>query len=194
MPHAHSAAHFETFGTPTSIVATQTIFVATQRNGASLLSLTGERRQNLRYGQIAVTIPQDHEPSQIEWQREGNGFGVAEASSFASMAAFQQKISTHQGRPDDAIFVFVPGHNMTMAEATFRQAQIAPNYAMTGPQILFAGPSAAQPLGYISDRDSAMFVRNALEQVLTGLPKTQNRRILLVSHSMGGHLIAETLR
>ncbi|WP_055688087.1 alpha/beta fold hydrolase [Loktanella sp. 5RATIMAR09] len=185
---------FESFGPATSIDATQTIFVATQRDGASLLSLTGERRQDLRYGQINVTIPQDHEPGQIEWQRDGKGFGVAETHSYASEVIFQKDISNHAAQSDSAIMVFVPGYNMTMAEATFRQAQIAHDYAMTGPQVLFAWPSAAQPLGYIQDRDSAMFARDGLEQVLTDLAQSQNRRILVVGHSMGGHLVTETLR
>ena len=175
-------------------LATQTIFLATQRDGPSLLAATGERTRDLRYGRIDVMIPVGHEAGQIEWSRDSTGFGVAGAWSYEAAPGFQQGIRSQDDAADDAIVVFVPGYNMTLAEATFRHAQIAHDYEMSGPQVLFAWPSAAEPLGYIYDRDSAIFARDALERLLSDLGHRQNRRILLVGHSMGGQLVTETLR
>jgi esterase/lipase superfamily enzyme len=181
------------------VLATQTVFLATQRGGPSLLSQTGERTRGLRYGQVDVTIPVGHEPGQVEWPRDGvglgSGFGVSGAWAFPTVAGFQHGVRSHPAAAvDNPITVFVPGYNNTLAEATFRQAQIAHDYQMSGPQVLFAWPSAAEPLGYIRDRDSAIFARDALERLLTDLAQGQDRRILLVGHSMGGQLVAETLR
>lgn len=175
-------------------LATQTIYLATQRDGPYLLSRAAERMQDLRYGRIDVTIPFGHQPGQIEWPRDGNGFGVADAWSYPTSAAFHAGLRSHDGPAQDAIMVFVPGYNMTLAEATFRQAQIAHDYDMTGPQVLFAWPSAAEPLGYIYDRDSTLFARDALERLLTDLGRDQTRPVLLVGHSMGAQLVTETLR
>ncbi|WP_342071156.1 alpha/beta hydrolase [Yoonia algicola] len=186
--------YFEAFSPQTAPLATQTIFVATQRDGPSLLALSGDRVRTLRYGRIDVSIPAEHEVGQIEWARDGEGFGVAGAWSYPEASGFRRAIQTQPGASDDVIVVFVPGYNMTLAEATYRQAQIAHDYQMTGPQVLFAWPSAAEPLGYIYDRDSAIFARDALEGLLADLGRQQDRRILLVGHSMGGQLVTETLR
>lgn len=175
-------------------LATRTIYLATQRNGPSLLSQTGERTRDLRHGRIDVTIPFGHEAGQIEWPRDGTGFGVSGAWSYPTSAEFQSGVRSQRGDADDTILVFVPGYNNTLAEAVFRQAQIAHDYELSGPQVLFAWPSAAEPLGYIYDRDSAIFARDALERLLTDLGRQQDRRILLVGHSMGGQLVTETLR
>jgi len=186
--------YFNAFSPQTAPLATQPVFVATQRDGPSLLALTGDRTRDLRYGRIDVSIPAEHEIGQIEWARDGAGFGVAGAWSYPTSAGFQHAIRTQVRAQDDVIVVFVPGYNMTLAEATYRQAQIAHDYQMAGPQVLFAWPSAAEPLGYIYDRDSAIFARDALERLLSDLGRYQSRRILLVGHSMGGQLVAETLR
>lgn len=185
---------FEAFSVEAVPLATQAIFVATQRDGAFLLSGSGERDRNLRYGRIDVSIPADHEVGQIEWPGAETGFGVAGAWSYPAASGFHRAVAGQPRTPNDVIVVFVPGYNMTLAEATYRQAQIAHDYQMTGPQVLFAWPSAAEPLGYVHDRDSAIFARDALERLLTDLGRQQNRRILLVGHSMGGQLVTETLR
>jgi esterase/lipase superfamily enzyme len=178
-----------------SPLAMQTVFLATQRAGPSVLSQTPERTRDLRYGRVDVAIPEGHEPGQIEWPRDdAEGFSVAGAWSYATAAGFQQAIRSEAGAAGDAVFVFVPGYNMTIAEATYRQAQIAFDYQLNGPQVLFAWPSAAEPLGYIYDRDSVTFARDALERLLGDLARQQDLPILLVGHSMGGHLVTETLR
>jgi len=186
--------NFAAFTPGTSVLTTETIFVATQRRGPSLLALGGDRMRDLHYGRIDVSIPKGHVIGAIEWPRDGEGFGVAGTLSYPDAAAFQRGVRGGAGGRDDAILVFVPGYNMTLAEATYRQAQIAHDYEMRGPQVLFAWPSAAEPLGYIYDRDSVMFARDALERVLTDLATHQTRQIVLVGHSMGGQLVTETLR
>ncbi len=97
------------------------------------------------------------------------------------------------GRSDE-IVVFVHGYNVNFAESVYRHAQIANDYGLQGPQVLFAWPSSAQPLGYAYDRDSVAHARDDLERLLTDLARNQKGKILLIAHSMGSHLVVETLR
>lgn len=178
--------------------AQQPIFIASQREGGpSLLSLSSARREQVIYGRIDVNIPPDHQPGQIEWPRRGTApaqtFAVARAELFETSGAFQDAIR-RKAQPQDEIVVFVPGYNNNFAEATYRFAQIAHDYRLLGPQVLFAWPSSGDPLGYAYDRDSVLFARDGLEHLLTSLARDQNRKILLVGHSMGAQLVTETLR
>ena len=100
--------YFNAFSPQTAPLATQPVFVATQRDGPSLLALTGDRTRDLRYGRIDVSIPAEHEIGQIEWARDGAGFGVAGAWSYPTSAGFQHAIRTQVRAQDDVIVVFVP--------------------------------------------------------------------------------------
>ena len=60
---------------------------------------------------------------------------------------------------------------------------------------LFTWPSAASTFSYVADRESAMWSRDALEDLLTAIAKTPSGgRIHIVAHSMGTLLTLETLR
>jgi esterase/lipase superfamily enzyme len=177
----------------------QPVFVVTRRGGGpGLLNRDGTRSDDTLLGRIDVSIPANHEKGRIEWPRgtsdQDEAFRVASAVRFPSLARFGAEVRSAAPASDEAITVFVPGYNNTLAEATYRLAQIAHDYDLERPPILFAWPSAAQPLEYVYDRDSILNERDALERLLTELGKTQNRKILLVAHSLGSQLVVETLR
>ena len=109
---------FDAFSPQTAPLAPQTIFVATQRDGPSLLAVSGDRDRTLRYRRIDVSIPAEHEVGQIEWAHDGDGFGVAGAWSYPKASGFQRAIQTQPRAPEDVIVVFVTGYNMTLTEAT----------------------------------------------------------------------------
>ena len=58
----------------------------------------------------------------------------------------------------------------------------------------YAWPSAATPFGYVYDRDSAVFGRGGLEDMLREVSGSGADRIFLVAHSRGSALGVETLR
>jgi len=175
----------------------QPIYTVTGRDSAGPLQASGARGDKISRALINVSIPPDHETGQVEYptgQADPNRhFTVASAVGFTNDTG----LIRHLARAGDAksdIVVYVHGYNNNHAEAVFRHAQIAADYDLRGPQISYTWPSAARPAGYIYDRDSVGFSRDGLENLLVQLSRQQNRKVLLVGHSMGAHLIVETLR
>ena len=61
--------------------------------------------------------------------------------------------------------------------------------------MLFTWPTKAQVFGYVSDKDSAMASRDALQDTLTEISATPGvGKIHILAHSMGGWLAMEALR
>lgn len=90
--------------------------------------------------------------------------------------------------------VFVHGFNNTFAEGLYRFAQLNHDLDLPGVPVHYSWPSKASALGYAYDRDSALFARDGLERLLNQIAEAGADRILLVAHSLGGHLTMETLR
>ena len=90
--------------------------------------------------------------------------------------------------------VFVHGFNNTFAEGLYRFAQLNHDLDLPGVPVHYSWPSKASVLGYAYDRDSALFARDGLEQLLRQVSDAGADQILLVAHSMGGHLTMEALR
>ena len=67
-------------------------------------------------------------------------------------------------------------------------AQMAHDLQLPGAVVHYSWPSAAEPLGYAHDRDSALFARDGLEQLMQEITAAGARRIIIVSHSMGSAL------
>ncbi|WP_311044130.1 MULTISPECIES: alpha/beta hydrolase [unclassified Rhizobium] len=87
------------------------------------------------------------------------------------------------------------GYNNSYQEALYRTAQMAADVPSGGPPILFAWPSAASVLGYVADRDAAIYSRTALTAVVGAVGKSPKvKRIILLGHSMGGFLSMEAVR
>ena len=68
------------------------------------------------------------------------------------------------------------------------------DFRLPGIGVHFSWPSAAHPLGYTYDRDSVLYARDGLEQLLRQVSAAGPDRIILVGHSLGSMLVMETLR
>ncbi|MBP7002001.1 alpha/beta hydrolase [Amaricoccus sp.] len=90
--------------------------------------------------------------------------------------------------------LFVHGYNTNFAEGLYRHAQIYTDYGKRAAPVQFAWPSAASAKGYVYDRESVLYSRDALEQTIAALARTNAREINLIAHSMGCLLMMETLR
>jgi esterase/lipase superfamily enzyme len=60
--------------------------------------------------------------------------------------------------------------------------------------VTYSWPSRGSALGYLHDRDSALFARSGLEALLEELAASGITEIAVVAHSMGASLTMETLR
>jgi len=93
------------------------------------------------------------------------------------------------------VLVYVHGFNETFDSATTSYAKLVSGIGFTGAPVLFTWPSRASLLDYGTDRESAMWSRDALEDMLTSLAADPRvGRIHILAHSMGGLVTLEALR
>jgi len=109
------------------------------------------------------------------------GTGAAEAFSHAAL-----------GRD---VLIYVHGYRESFESAAVSAARLSDGIRFKGVSGLFTWPSAAATLDYGYDRESAMWSRDAFEDLLKALAASPSGgRIYLVAHSMGTLLTLETLR
>lgn len=114
---------------------------------------------------------------------DGSGFRAALAADLASKPADQREVT-----------LFVHGFNNSFTNAAFRMAQMAEDLEIPGSHVSYSWPSRGNPLGYEYDRDSALFARDGLAELLREIRAAGQPEINLVAHSMGSALVMETLR
>jgi len=93
------------------------------------------------------------------------------------------------------VLIYVHGFNNTFESAALDAARISDAIRFRGETMVFSWPSKAKLFDYGYDRESAMWSRDALEQVMTGLMASPiTGRIHIVAHSIGTMLAMEALR
>jgi esterase/lipase superfamily enzyme len=91
--------------------------------------------------------------------------------------------------------LYIHGYKETFESAAINTAQLSEGIRFPGATALFTWPSAASTFSYVSDRESAMWSRDALEDLLTALAQSPSGgKVHIVAHSMGTLLTLETLR
>lgn len=158
--------------------------------------LSGKRSSDMNFVRLDISLPPSHEPGQIEWAKwqdvdVSKHVAVRDEVVYPTQSAFMQALDNEPHSSE--VVLFVHGYNVNLSEATYRMAQLSNDYAIDGPVISFSWPSAARTAGYVYDRDSVIFSRDALEDVLLALV-ADGHSIALIAHSMGSQLVMETLR
>jgi esterase/lipase superfamily enzyme len=93
------------------------------------------------------------------------------------------------------VLIYVHGFNTSFEEARDRAAQIVADSRFGGVAALFTWPTKHELFGYVSDKDSAMASRDALQGLLQDVAATPGvGKIHVLAHSMGGWLAMEALR
>lgn len=152
----------------------------------------------LRYD---IAIPPDREPGELNWPpktRKPNvdlDFLTLAETRFAGPGEFRDELRGAMKLRDqvDAV-VYVHGFNNTMAEGVYRVAQMHHDLKVPGVAVHYAWPSRGSALGYVYDRDSALFARSGFEELLDEVAASGAKNIVIVAHSMGALLTMETLR
>lgn len=181
----------------------ETVLVASTRameNG----EFSATRSEALNYMQFDISVPPDRTIGQIETVRERQRridptrqFLVEAATDFDGSADFQAGLrralaETPPGQQREAT-IFVHGFNNTFADGLYRTAQLQHDFNIPGAAIHYSWPSAGHVMGYAYDRDSALFARNGLEELLIETAAGGSHKIVLVAHSLGSSLVMETL-
>ncbi len=93
------------------------------------------------------------------------------------------------------LLIYVHGFNNTFEGAALDAARLSSGIKFAGDTMVFSWPSRASLLDYNWDRESAMYSRDALDQVLEDLlANPAVGRVNIVGHSVGTMLTMEGLR
>ncbi len=93
------------------------------------------------------------------------------------------------------LLLYVHGYRESFETAAASTVELSDGIRFAGATGLFTWPSAASTFSYVADRESAMWSRDAFEDLLAAMAKTPSGgRIHIVAHSMGTLLTLETLR
>jgi esterase/lipase superfamily enzyme len=93
------------------------------------------------------------------------------------------------------LLMYVHGYNVTFEYAAVSAAQLSDEIKFRGETMVFSWPSKGTLFDYGYDRESAMWSRDALEQVFARLIENPNvGRIHVVAHSIGTMVTMEALR
>jgi esterase/lipase superfamily enzyme len=93
------------------------------------------------------------------------------------------------------VLVYVHGYNQTFENAALDAVRLSDGIKFAGETMVFSWPSRARLLDYDYDRESAMWSRDALDQVLEDLLASPTiGRVNIVAHSVGTMVTTEALR
>ena len=184
-----------------NIGTVQSIFVATTRARTVDGKFTGHRSPVVSYLHYNISIPPAHNPGEINWPNippdPQKDFLVTREDRFQYPSQFASALSRSlraRKQSQREVVIFVHGFNNNFAEGLYRMAQLSHDFDLAQPTIHYSWPSAGNPLGYGYDRDSILFARDGLEELIKTVDRAGARKILLVGHSMGALLVMETLR
>lgn len=186
------------FSPPDETATVQDVYVSAARLPSIRdADIRQDRNRTARFARYGVSIPPTHATGQIEWPEKdahvdpATDFAVVDLDVLRGGSAFVERLNAE---PGEEVAVFVHGYNNTPSEALYRLAQISHDFSIAAPRVLFAWPSAGTPAGYVYDRDSVLFSRDPLVDLLSTLGRQTDKKIILMAHSMGAQLAMEALR
>jgi len=170
-----------------------TLLVATTRKSVEGRPWFGsERGRGLTFAEARLEAPDESLLGRVStlglggWsialvEKKQGGEGAASAFAQAAM-----------GRD---VLIYVHGYREGFDTAAISAAQLSSGIGFGGASALFTWPSGAATFDYGYDRESAMWSRDAFEDLLRALAESgSGGRIHIVAHSMGTLLTLETLR
>lgn len=183
----------------------ESIFIGTTRgpDPETGEALGRARSEKTTYMRMDVSVPPDRTDGDITWPKPERqvdptkDFVTLNAVAFDSSAAFRRNLSAALARQKAAepeAIIFVHGFDNNFAEGVYRLAQLGHDLKLKGTLVHYSWPSRASALGYVYDRDSVMFARDGLTNLINQVRAAGARRIIIVAHSMGSLLVMESLR
>lgn len=185
-----------------------TLYFATNRSrvdGTTMDDLTKQfadvNAAKVTYGLAEVSIPDSHQPGQIESQNRIVAWFLPPNPE--KHVILQQMEPMDQQRfemlirgtlqTEDAILMYVHGFNTSMEKAARRSGQLTYDLGWNGPSMFFSWPSQGSAAAYTIDANMAQRSERALVEVLEVLAGTQADRIVIIAHSMGTQLLTQSL-
>ena len=188
---------------PDGVEPSETVRVFTVTNRAfEEGQILPKRGTVLTFTELEIAVPPDRVKGSISTPverqpRPQTDFLLDSARLLEGETGFRRTLSAElRSRPPRAreVIIYVHGFNTTLPEGTLRMAQLMHDLDLQSVAVHFAWPSAAKPLAYERDRGSALYSRDALENLIRITRAAGAERVILVAHSMGAFLTMETLR
>jgi esterase/lipase superfamily enzyme len=149
---------------------------------------TSERSPDLIFAEARLTPPDRSLMGRVT----SGGWNIASLNSLDRSKAAQSFAQAALGRD---LLLYIHGYKESFETAATSTVQLSEGIGFSGATGLFTWPSAGSTFSYVSDRESAMWYRDALEDLLTAIASSPSGgRIHIVAHSMGTLLTLETLR
>jgi esterase/lipase superfamily enzyme len=178
----------------------ESIFVGTTRTSESEEFGFG-RADALSFMRFDISIPENREPGELSWPPRtrqpdpDRDFLTANQSAYTTPQAFRTAVAKEvREQNQTSAVVYVHGFNVNMAEGVYRFVQMHHDLQVPAIAVHYSWPSRGSALGYIHDRDSALFARRGLEELLDEVAAAGATEIVVVAHSLGAALTVETLR
>ncbi|WP_224816645.1 alpha/beta hydrolase [Hasllibacter sp. MH4015] len=180
--------------------ASETVFVASNRvfeDGR----FSAARQDRLGYTRFTINIPPNREVGAVQPGRSA-GRGPDPMSEFVATAGdhlgarstFRATLLAEAERTGTReVMIFIHGFNTTLGTGLYRTAQIRHDFDIPGIPVHYAWPSAGNPLGYAYDRDSSLFARDGLEELVREITAA-GLGVVLIAHSIGSAIVMEVLR
>ncbi|MEP5631286.1 MAG: alpha/beta fold hydrolase [Tateyamaria sp.] len=179
----------------------KTVFIGTTRDRNEAGEFGIERSTHLHLLQATVSIPPNRDLGSVsdgfDSPNPKRDFAIAELTQFETTSAFANSLRSeidNRAVNNREVTVFVHGFNNSFADSAFRMAQLAHDLELPGAHVSYAWPSRGNPLGYEYDRDSALFARDGLAELLESVRAAGRPNLIVVAHSMGSALVMETFR
>jgi len=146
---------------------------------------SSERSADMIFAEARLTPPSDSLLSSGSWS-------IAKVDNVERSSAAQAFAQAAFGRD---LLLYIHGYKESFETAATSTIDLSEGIKFAGVTGLFTWPSAASTFSYVADRESAMWSRDSLEDLLAAIAKTPSGgRIHIVAHSMGTLLTLETLR
>ncbi len=182
------------------IGTSETVFVATNRVFADG-QFQADRQETLGFTRFAVEIPPDREAGAVQPARPRRRgpdlrteFVASSGDHLGTREAFRTALAAEARRAGvREAMIFIHGFASTIGTGLYRTAQIRYDFQVPGIAVHYAWPSAGNPLGYAYDRDSSLFARDGLEQLITDI-QAAGLNVVLTAHSLGSSVVMEVLR
>ncbi|VTO17793.1 Alpha/beta hydrolase of uncharacterised function (DUF900) [Brevundimonas vancanneytii] len=159
---------------------------------------SGQRGDRLSSVVVDITIPPSHQTGVIEWPRNREvdpaiEFATRAVTPVPDDAAAEAWIASHAARGH--LLIFVHGYNVPFDKAVYSLAQLTHDSGIEAAPVLFTWPSLGRVWGYVYDRESANYSRDALETLLVVAARNPEvTEITVLAHSMGSWIAVEALR
>jgi esterase/lipase superfamily enzyme len=182
-----SAGEVSQQGEPTLLVATTRRPVA----GGQKPWFSGERGRGLSFARARMAGPSNSLVQRVASVVTGD-WSVAKVEAPQSERAAEAFAETAVGKD---VLLYVHGYRETFETAAVSAMELSQGVGFRGATGLFTWPSGGATFDYAYDRESALWSRDALEDLLSALARSPSGgRVHVVAHSMGSFLTLETLR